>query len=333
MEKVPLSLTFVIPTFNASRHLACCLKSIRNQDYVKDKIEIIVVDGGSEDHTIQIAEGFGSKILHNEKRLAEYGVQLGVHEASGDLLVIFAADNELVGKDWAQKVTAVFSEFEGVSAVWGKLASGAQDPFLNKYFELIQSDPLNWFLNHNLNYYRKKTQIFHGEFFKFRVDASRPLVWGANGLIYRTRCIKPIWEQSGYLGDNDAFQSMIEKGDDEVVYFDIPFVYHHHVAALGDWVKKWKRNFLCHLADKQETRNMNWVFVRGFKKKVFIWAFYCLIPVFSIGDSLYRAVKDRNLFWFYHPVVSLAQFLTYVFLVTMTQKGRSLIKSMVFKSA
>lgn len=331
MNKEDLSITFVIPTFNANRHLECCLESIRNQDYSQEKVDIFVVDGGSEDNTLQIAQKFGVKILRNEKRLAEYGVQLGISEVESDFVVIFAADNELVGKDWIKRVVTIFSEFKDVSAVWGKLVSGKDDPLLNKYFELIQSDPLNWFLNQNLSYYRKRSLGTKRTFFTFRVEPQRPLVWGANGLVYRTECIKPIWQQSGYLGDNDAFQSMVEQGRSEVAYFDIPFVYHHHVAALGDWIKKWRRNFLHHLADKQETRNMNWVFVRGFKKKVFAWSFYCLVPVFSLSDSLYRAFKDRNLFWLYHPFVSLAQFLTYVFLVSMTQKGRHLIKSIIFK--
>ncbi|MFH1691076.1 MAG: glycosyltransferase family 2 protein [Candidatus Omnitrophota bacterium] len=328
-----LSLTFVIPVLNASQHLACCLKSIRDQDYPKEKVEIFIVDGGSTDTTIEIATEFGAKVLHNEKRLAEYGVQLGVGEATSDLLVVFAADNELVGRDWAAKVVDVFRIYKDVSAVWGRLASGRYDPFLNKYFELVQSDPLNWFLNQNLTYYRAKSLNTRAEFFKFDVDPLKPLVWGANGLTYRTKCIKSIWQQSGYLGDNDAFQSMIERGDRQVVYFNTPFVYHHHVAALGDWINKWKRNFFCHLTDKHQTRNMNWVFVKGFKKKVFIWSIYCIIPIFSLSDSLLRAFRDRNLFWLCHPFVSLTQFLTYVYLVMMTQKGRRFIMSKLFKFA
>lgn len=321
----------MIPVLNASRHLSCCLKSIREQDYSREKVEIFVIDGGSTDNTIEIAKGFGARILHNEKRLAEYGVQLGVQEVSSELLVVFAADNELVGRDWIAKVVDVFYQSEDVSAVWGRLASGKNDPFLNRYFELVQSDPLNWFLNQNLSYYRKKSQNSQAEFFKFDVDPRKPLVWGANGLAYRAKCIKLIWAQSGYLGDNDAFQTMIERGARQVVYFDVPFVYHHHVAALKDWINKWKRNFFCHLTDKHQTRNMNWVFVKGFKKNIFIWAIYCIIPIFSLSDSILRAFKDRNFFWLYHPFVSLAQFLTYVYLVTMTQKGRNFIKSMIFR--
>ena len=144
-------ISFIIPTYNAGEHLERCLKSIRCQDYHQEKVEILIIDGGSSDNTLEIAKNFDCNILNNPKRLAEYGVQLGVKEARGEFLAIFAADNELVGNDWIKKIGDVFADDGEISAVWGRLVSGKDDTALNKYFELIQSDPLNWFLNNNLN--------------------------------------------------------------------------------------------------------------------------------------------------------------------------------------
>lgn len=324
-EKLP-SISFVIPTLNASLHLKACLKSIRGQNYPKDKIEILILDGGSSDSTLEIAREFGCAIYDNPKRLAEYGVQLGVAKAAGELLVIFAADNELVGSDWAEKVAEVFCAEPGISAVWGRLASGKDDPALNKYFELIQSDPLNWFLNRNLEAYCKHARYFKDDCFIFEVDPQKPLVWGANGLVYRSKKIKSIWAQQGYLGDNDAFQYMIEQANNTVAYFTSSFVYHHHVARLRDWVKKWQRNLTQHLLDKQETRNMGWVFTPDFKSRALLWSFYSALPLFSLMHSLYLSFKDRNFFWLYHPVVSFFQFYTYAYLVLFTKKGRTFLR-------
>ena len=321
-----LNISFIIPTYNASLHIGSCLESIRNQKYPQDRIEILILDGGSADETLSIAGKYNCQVLKNSKKLAEYGVQLGMESAKGDLLAVFAADNELVDNNWVQKVADVFNSDKDISAVWGRLAAGEKDSSLNKYFELIQSDPLNWFLNNNLDSYKKNAELFGKDFYKFKVDPKKPLVWGANGLIYRAEKIKPIWKQSGYLGDNDAFQYMIEQGENKVGYFDFPFVYHHHVARLRDWVRKWQRNFFQHLLDKYKTRNMNWVFIRNFKLKLFFWSIYNLIPLFSLGHALYLFFRDNNAYWFYHPLVSFMQFLTYVRLTLFTKKGFSFIK-------
>ncbi|MBM3255643.1 MAG: glycosyltransferase family 2 protein [Candidatus Omnitrophica bacterium] len=328
-EKLP-GISFVIPTYNAGFHIERCLKSIRAQEYPKELLEILVLDGGSDDSTVSIATKFDCRILKNEKKLAEFGVQLGIGQANGDLLVVFAADNELVGNDWAKKVSALFTEDQGLCALWGRLASGKDDSKLNKYFELIQSDPLNWFLNNNLARYKKECPSPRGSIFRFQVNPRQPLVWGANGLVYRASKIKHIWGQAGYLGDNDAFQLMLEEGNNSVAYFDSPFVYHHHVARLGDWARKWRRNFSQHLLSRQETRNMNWVFAGNFKIKLFFWVFYSAIPLISLAHSIYLSIRDKSIYWFYHPMASFLQLFTYINLIIFDKSGRSFIKRIIF---
>lgn len=322
-------ISFVIPTYNAASHINRCLKSIRAQDYPQERVEIIISDGGSQDLTLDIARQYNCIIVNNPGRLAEYGVQLGIQKASGEISVIFAADNELVGYDWIKRVGDVFADDGEISAVWGRLVSAKDDAAINKYFELIQSDPLNWFLNRNLSKYMRQVIKRNGDCFVFRVNPSMPLVWGANGLSYRTTRIRGIWAQGSYLGDNDAFQYMLEQGNNKVAYFKSPFVYHHHVAGLGDWVKKWKRNFIQHLLDQYKTRNMGWVFSGNFKLKLFFWVLYSGIPVFSLLHSIYLVFKDRNIYWFYHPVVNFLQFFTYSSLIFFDKRGLNFVKGII----
>lgn len=318
-------VSFVIPTYNASKHLPKCLGSIVKQNYPKDKIEIIVADGGSRDNTREIARRFNTKIISNPKKLAEYGVQLGVLEASGDLIVIFAADNELVSDSWIQMVANIFIENPDVSAVWGRLVSGKNDPSLNKYFELIQSDPLNWFINKNLGKHRAKARAKSKHRIVFNVDPTMPLVWGANGLVYRADKIKQIWAQEGYLGDNDAFQYMIEQGNNKVAYFDAPFVYHHHVTRLTDFTAKWERNFKQHLLDNLGTRNVRWVLVKNFRMKLCSWIVYSLLPIFSFLHSIGNTIKSKNIYWLYHAPVCFLQTITYAKVAIFNGKWKQVL--------
>lgn len=121
--------SFVIPVYNAARHLDICLKSIRRQNFSQEAVEIIVADGGSTDETRLIAERYACRIIDNKKKLAEFGVQLGMREAKGELAVVFAADNELVGSDWLQRAEKFFLSNNDLCALWGRLASGRGSAF------------------------------------------------------------------------------------------------------------------------------------------------------------------------------------------------------------
>ena len=57
-EKFIPSISIVIPVFNSKATLRLCLESIRGQNYPRDKIEIIIVDAGSTDNTLDIARQF-----------------------------------------------------------------------------------------------------------------------------------------------------------------------------------------------------------------------------------------------------------------------------------
>ena len=68
-KKYP-KVSFVICTLNCRDYLERCLKSIWEQDYPKNKIELIVVDSYSTDGTIEIARILGAKvILTKNKRI------------------------------------------------------------------------------------------------------------------------------------------------------------------------------------------------------------------------------------------------------------------------
>lgn len=330
MSKAP-TISFIIPTYNACAYLERCLSSIRTQDYPQERVEILVLDGGSTDNTLDIAGRYNSRMFANPRRLAEYGVQLGMLNANGDLVVVFASDNEITPRDWIEKVTRLFVEQPELAACWGRIVAAEDDPVLNKYYVLIQSDPLSYFMNNNLSQYLtdRETQKNNGCYI-FRVKRDKPLVWGANGLVYRRGIIQPIWNQEGYLGDNDAFQTMIEQGYNKVAYMPELHIYHHHVGSVGQWIGKWSRNYQQHFLDKLNTRNVNWVLVSNFKTNLVLWMIYSLIPLISLTHTLYFVVRDRNAYWLYHPIISFLQTTTYIYLTITNRAGRRLILDLFY---
>lgn len=91
-------LSVVIPTRNAEADLPACLDRMREAD------EILVVDGGSSDATVTIAERTGARLIVAPKGR---GLQLktGAEAAKGDWLLFLHADT-LLGDHWREAVAA-----------------------------------------------------------------------------------------------------------------------------------------------------------------------------------------------------------------------------------
>ena len=87
-----MRLCVVIPALNEERHLGRLLSDIQRQSHRPD--EIIVVDAGSSDATVRIAEQAQTVVLHGEPPVAR-GRNLGGYSAVGDLIFFLDADTRL----------------------------------------------------------------------------------------------------------------------------------------------------------------------------------------------------------------------------------------------
>lgn len=85
-------MSIIIPVLNEEKIILDCLKSLSTQSISREEYEIIVVDGGSSDHTCEIAVLLADKVI-SQKRAGIGGARRdGVEEAIGDILVFTDAD-------------------------------------------------------------------------------------------------------------------------------------------------------------------------------------------------------------------------------------------------
>ena len=80
-------LSVVMPTFNGEKYLAVALESVRSQG--ENGIDLVIVDDGSSDHTLDIVRSFASSLpirLITPGRLGNWvaATNLGLREATGD---------------------------------------------------------------------------------------------------------------------------------------------------------------------------------------------------------------------------------------------------------
>jgi glycosyltransferase involved in cell wall biosynthesis len=85
-----IKISVIVPTLNEEKYIGNLLKSLTYQTF--KNFEVIVVDGGSSDRTIQIAEKYGAKVIV-KPRLKEFSSRnVGAEIAYGEILLFTSAD-------------------------------------------------------------------------------------------------------------------------------------------------------------------------------------------------------------------------------------------------
>ena len=89
-----LQVSIIIPAYNAARILPRCLDALERQTLSRASYEIIVVDDGSQDETVAIANERGARVLQIEHSGAAAARNAGVEIAHAPIVVFTDADCE-----------------------------------------------------------------------------------------------------------------------------------------------------------------------------------------------------------------------------------------------
>jgi glycosyltransferase involved in cell wall biosynthesis len=130
----PSIVSFIIPVYNGERTLEKCLSSIKNQDYPYK--EIIVVDNGSSDNSLIIAQKFSDKIFFDTGLLGSVR-QTGIDHMQGQIAGIFDSDVYLPHNKWLSNAIQHFNHFDEIATVWPKNIAPPNGPLFQKlYFNI-----------------------------------------------------------------------------------------------------------------------------------------------------------------------------------------------------
>jgi len=96
-------ISIIIPTINEANNLPLLLSDL---SIIKNKGEILIVDCGSKDRTIDVANIYGAKILKSKKRNRGLQLNIGAKNSKGEWLIFLHADTRLTN-DWYKKIKSV----------------------------------------------------------------------------------------------------------------------------------------------------------------------------------------------------------------------------------
>ena len=145
MEKNLVSI--IIPCRNEEKFIGKCLESILNQDYPKEKLEVLVVDGMSEDKTREIVKNFKIqnpefeiRLLDNPKKFTPFAFNLGIKQAKGEIIMLAGA-HATYEKDYLSKCVRYLREYNA-DCVGGVLKTlPAKNTISAKAIALCMSHP------------------------------------------------------------------------------------------------------------------------------------------------------------------------------------------------
>ncbi len=92
-----IRFSFIIPCYNEEKYLARCLDSIFNQTYGRQKYEVILIDDGSTDRSMEIAARYNVKLLATNVQGFNAGGarNMGLDVAQGEYILLLDADDYL----------------------------------------------------------------------------------------------------------------------------------------------------------------------------------------------------------------------------------------------
>ena len=95
-------ISIIIPTVNEANNLPLLLSDLSS---IQKECEIIIVDCGSEDKTIDIANIYGAKIFICKERNRGFQLDIGAKNSKGEWLIFLHADTRLT-HDWFKKINS-----------------------------------------------------------------------------------------------------------------------------------------------------------------------------------------------------------------------------------
>lgn len=128
MNAENIKVSVVIPVLNEEKYIVGLMDSIMKQDYDKSVLEIILVDGNSDDNTVSIINEYIKehnifKLLNNPERTVQHALNIGMKAAKGKYIVRMDA-HATYANDYISKCIEYLEKTDAVNVGGPMIAKG-----------------------------------------------------------------------------------------------------------------------------------------------------------------------------------------------------------------
>lgn len=314
-------VSIIIATRNSEKTLPNIFESIKKQSYPKTKMEVLIVDGRSNDQTQLIVKKYGYKFIDNPKLDFVSAKYLGYMKAKGKFAMYLDSDEELENPD---SIIIKVSAFQSNKEIKGVTSTGYKNPnnlhpishYLNEF-----GDPFSYFIYRStmnfkffLESYKNKYQIFYEakDFVVFDFSDAKPLpllefveMGGMIDLSYFKKRFPQIKKNPAliahflYLLSTKKALIAITKND--------PII-HYSVKSLGNYLSKiaWRvRNNIYNkgtlafagFEGREQFQPMS------YRLKRYLFIPYSISLIFPLIDSVFLSFTRKDMIFLIHPLL------------------------------
>lgn len=244
MDSHKIIVSIIVPVKNAARTMEIFLKHLQALDWPRDRLEIVIVDGGSTDETVRITKAWADRLplvlieLQNCKSPGE-ARNAALKVAKGDYLLF--TDGDCAPRvDWVREILAPFDRDPKIGAVGGEILTLKIDPdnLTESYCEQtgFLSPAGRCQIRTSAYYPAIKCYCPH------EVDGNlgSPFFATAN-VAFRRQAVQEIGNEfwQFHTGEDVDFCIRLQKAGWKLYYNHQAVVHHMHRVDLASYLKQW----------------------------------------------------------------------------------------------
>lgn len=250
-------VSVVIRTYNEAQYIGRLIETLRSQTEYGERLEIIVIDSGSTDTTVDIVRKCDVNVISISRHEFNYSkaLNLGTEHTKGELIIVISAHSIPLGKGWLLKMVKHFKD-ENVAGVYCRQvpwpeADGAETLRIERTFGA-------------------NSKVFH-------TDMSLESMHFSNA----ASCIRrSVWEKHRFVilpaAEDDEWARWAIKNGYKIVYEADVLVYHSHNESYRSTARRVIE--LTKAADVRPLQKRNFLLVI---KQALGWFIRDLTAVFS----------------------------------------------------
>lgn len=304
-------LSVVMATYNSVEVVEDYLRSIREQDFDQEALEIVVADGGSTDGTIEVVERYGGRVIRENTGSPEAAKGVALAEAKGEYVLIGDGDNVWPDEGWLSLMMESLWKEKGLASYPWRYKWRREDRWLNRYFALLgANDPVAWFLGKaDRQSYLREGWGLGGklikeceDYFVVEYDESSLPTVGANGfLIRRDELLKAKSGVDDYF-HIDVIYDLVKSKPRRFVVVKTEII-HQTGNDLGVFLKKRER-YMRELYLEDKDRRRYFIYKKGRDDlRLALFVAYALSGVGPLMTAVWGMVKKWDWAWLGHVVM------------------------------
>lgn len=313
-------ISIIIATYNSEKTLPLTLTSIKKQDYPKNKVEILVIDGRSTDQTKKIAKKFRCMIYDNPRREPLFAKHLGFLKARGNYIIYLDSDEVMEN---SQSLKLKYLIFKRNNQIVSVIPSGYKIPpnysSINHYINEL-GDPFSFFiyrLSKEADFFAKELLCSYNKVFEDK-----------NCIVFNFYNVKPLpFLELGTMGTMIDLKYLKENFPEAEKDLSIaPFLFYILNSKPGNIAVAKNDNIIHYSSDtfskylkkiKSRVKNNVYNTPMGsggfsgrdkfqpfwFQLKRYLFIPYSITIIFPLIDSVFFVLSRKKIIYLIHPIL------------------------------